>query len=244
MTTLCVIPARFASQRLPGKPLKSIKGIPLVMWAFNSARAADVFAEVVVAADDRRICDAVSFHGGRAVMTSAAHASGTDRVNEAAQSSSCTHVVNLQGDEPQVPAALLAAFCARLKTIDDNTLLTCVTNATIEESCNPNVVKAVLDIQGYALYFSRAQIPCDRNGATGLPVLKHIGLYGFSRGGLARFCALPCGELEQREKLEQLRALEHGMRIACIKTEYSGAGIDTPADLAQFRARVGAAEID
>jgi 3-deoxy-manno-octulosonate cytidylyltransferase (CMP-KDO synthetase) len=242
MNILCVIPARFASQRLAGKPLISVKGLPLVMWVYN--RAHEVFGDVIVATDDQRIYDAVIKHGGAVAMTSAAHASGTDRVNEVAQARACTHVVNVQGDEPLIPAELLAMFSRELAKTDDNSLLTCVANATIEESANPNVVKAVLDQRDNALYFSRASIPYDREGQGKGPVLKHIGIYGFSRAGIAKFCSFPKGVLEQREKLEQLRALEFGMSIQCLKTEYDGLGIDTPQDLADFRTRVGAEEID
>jgi 3-deoxy-manno-octulosonate cytidylyltransferase (CMP-KDO synthetase) len=241
---LCVIPARFASSRLPGKPLKRIRGRPLIMLVYDRACESGVFNEVIVATDDRGIYTAIDELGGKAVMTSPAHVSGTDRVNEVAQARSFAHVVNLQGDEPLIPAGLLRELTGRLVKIDDNSLLTCVANATIEESANPNVVKAVLDQRDNALYFSRASIPYDREGQGKGPVLKHIGIYGFSRAGIAKFCSFPKGVLEQREKLEQLRALEFGMSIQCLKTEYDGLGIDTPQDLADFRKRVGAEETD
>jgi 3-deoxy-D-manno-octulosonate cytidylyltransferase len=231
---VCVIPARYASTRLPGKPLIEIAGVPLVMWAYNRARAAGVFSTVVVATDDQRIVDAVGHCGGAAVMTSAQHLSGTDRVLEAVHHVGGDYIVNLQGDEPLIAPFLLQEFSAALPTLDDTSLLTCVTNATIEEMADPNTVKAVLGDQGRALYFSRSAIPyCGRSEVrTGL---KHIGIYGFTRKSLELFCSLPPGSLETIEKLEQLRALEAGMTIRCIRREDGVMGIDTPEDLDAFR---------
>jgi 3-deoxy-manno-octulosonate cytidylyltransferase (CMP-KDO synthetase) len=236
MSILCAIPARYASTRLPGKPLLAVKGLPLVMWAYNRAVESRAFDAVCVATDDSRIYDAVTRHGGKALMTSAEHQSGTDRINEAAESFACDYVVNLQGDEPEVPAEILRQFAAELPRIDNNSLLTSLTNATISEASDPNVVKAVIDAQGHALYFSRSLIPYDRGGTTGM-IYKHTGMYGFTRASLKKFCSLPRGTLEVRESLEQLRALENGMRIICIVKEYSAAGIDTPEDLEHFRRR-------
>jgi 3-deoxy-manno-octulosonate cytidylyltransferase (CMP-KDO synthetase) len=229
-----VIPARYGSTRLPGKPLLPVKGKPLVMWVYDRAVESQAFARVCVATDDPRIADAVRERGGPAVRTAPDHASGTDRVNEAVRHDDSPFIVNLQGDEPDVPAPLLRAFSARVPRLDDNTLLTCVADATIVERDDPHVVKAVLDARGDALYFSRSAIPFDRSGGGGR-VLKHIGIYGFSRRGLQRFCALPRGRLEQAEQLEQLRALEHGMTVACMHTDYAGQGIDTQEDLELFR---------
>ena len=213
---LCVIPARFGSTRLPGKPLIMIKGLPLIMWTYNRALDSGVFEKVCVATDDRRIVNAVECHGGVAVMTASNHKSGTDRVREAAETwRRFDYVVNLQGDEPLVPIGLLRRLGRNIGRIDDNSLLTCVSYATIYEKDNPNVVKVVLNRSGEALYFSRSPIPFDRDGAGG-PILKHCGIYAFTKQGLKYFCGLPYGELEQREKLEQLRALEHGMKIQCF----------------------------
>lgn len=231
---VCVIPARYGSTRLPGKPLAEIGGLPLVMWAFKSAAKTGAFDAVIVATDDARIFDAVEKRGGRAMMTSSDHKRGTDRINEVVQKTHCGFVVNLQGDEPQMPAEVLKHFAGELKKCDDNTLLTIASHATIEEADNPNVVKVVLNAAGEALYFSRSIIPYDAS-AVGT-CLKHKGIYGFTRGGLRRFCSSPEGELERRESLEQLRALEHGMKIRCIVRDFESAGIDTPEDLARFRA--------
>jgi 3-deoxy-manno-octulosonate cytidylyltransferase (CMP-KDO synthetase) len=228
--------------RLPGKPLLEIKGLPLVMWAFNRARDSGAFSDVAVATDDQRIYDAVRRHGGEVVMTSPAHASGTDRVNEAAAALGADFVVNLQGDEPLVPVELLVDFCRELVRLDEKSLLTIVSNATIEEMSDPNVVKAVLAGDGRALYFSRSPIPYTGRSEDIKAGYRHIGIYGFSKESLSRFCGLPQGYLERIEKLEQLRALEAGMTIRCLTREYRGIGIDTPADLEAFRRLVGGAE--
>jgi 3-deoxy-manno-octulosonate cytidylyltransferase (CMP-KDO synthetase) len=234
---LCVIPARYASTRLPGKPLCVVKGLPLIMWAYNNAVAAKVFDSVCVATDDLRIHDTVLRFGGVCCMTSDRHASGTDRVAEAAAKFDFPYVVNLQGDEPATPPDLLAALAANLGRLDDNSLLTCVSNATIKDKENPNAVKAVCDVNGDALYFSRAPIPYDRDGGQ-KGILIHWGIYGFTALSLKRFCSFPTGVLETREKLEQLRALENGMRILCLATDHArGSGIDTQEDLDAFRER-------
>jgi 3-deoxy-manno-octulosonate cytidylyltransferase (CMP-KDO synthetase) len=205
------------------------------MWAYNRALDSGAFGKICVATDDPRIVDAVERHGGTAVMTKANHASGTDRVCEAARAlPQFDYVVNLQGDEPLVPVELLKSLGRHIRRIDDNSLLTCVSYATIDERDDPNIVKAVLNRRGEALYFSRSSIPFDRDG-DGEKALKHVGVYAFTRQGLEYFCGLPCGELEKREKLEQLRALEHGMKIMCFPFEYDGLAIDTPEDVEKFK---------
>jgi|WetSurMetagenome_2_1015567.scaffolds.fasta_scaffold00077_47 3-deoxy-manno-octulosonate cytidylyltransferase (CMP-KDO synthetase) len=234
---LCVIPARYASTRLPGKPLIRFRNLPLVMWCYNRAKKSGAFAFVCVATDDRRIYETVEQFGGVAMLTSPRHASGTDRVFEVAQKLGYRYIVNLQGDEPLVPFALMRRFARRLTALDDNSLLTCVSNAAAGDKDNPNVVKAVLDRCGNALYFSRAAIPYDRDGGK-KPAAAHRGIYGFTARSLARFCGFSPGELEKREKLEQLRALENGMRIACMRTAARYCGIDTPDDAAAFKKTV------
>jgi 3-deoxy-manno-octulosonate cytidylyltransferase (CMP-KDO synthetase) len=235
---ICVIPARYASTRLPGKPLLEINGLPLVMWAYRSAERAKAFDRILVATDDDRIAHAVQHHGGIAVMTSAGHSRGTDRVYEAAKNEEYGFIVNIQGDEPDLPAGVLADFVEHCTALDDKTLLTIAAHATIREIENPNAVKVVCDARGYALYFSRSPIPYDRDRAGGSHgFLKHRGIYGFSREGLRRYSSLPEGILERRESLEQLRALESGMGIRCLVRDFESVGIDTPEDLAAFRAR-------
>jgi 3-deoxy-manno-octulosonate cytidylyltransferase (CMP-KDO synthetase) len=234
---LCVIPARYGSTRLPGKPLLEIDGLPLVIWVYNSAKKAGCFDKTVVATDDKRIVESVERHGGFAVMTSPRHKSGTDRVFEVARKEKYGFVVNLQGDEPEIPAGLLRRFTAALLHIDNNSLLTTVSHATIRYVESPDVVKAVLDAKGNALYFSRSLIPYDRRKRGLKMFLRHTGIYGFTSQGLRRYCAFPEGTLERRESLEQLRALEFGMEIRCLVHDFESYSIDTPQDLAAFRRR-------
>lgn len=236
-SVLCVIPARYGSTRLPGKPLLTINERPLVMWAYERAVQSGAFDRVVVATDDSRIHETVQGHGGESVMTRSDHASGTDRANEVVQGTNYGYVVNLQGDEPEIPSDLLKKFVARLQKLPTNSLLTCVAHATIEQKDDPNAVKVVMGAGKQALYFSRTSIPYVR-GTHSAPPWVHIGLYGFPRPVLEAFCRLPRGELEQAEMLEQLRALEHGMSIYCMETEYRAHGIDTPEDLEAFRLRM------
>ncbi len=236
-SVVCIIPARYGSTRLPGKPLVEINGLPLVMWVYACAQRSQVFDRIVVATDDERIVRTVEHHGGEAVMTAAHHKSGTDRVFEASQKIPCGYIVNLQGDEPYLPVELLAGFCAAVRGIDDFTLLTVVSHATITGIDNPNVVKAVLDAENRALYFSRSPIPYDRDGSGRAAFFRHVGIYGYSAAGLERYCTFPEGKLERLERLEQLRALEFGMRIKCIVHDFESVGIDTPDDLAAFRQR-------
>ena len=234
---LCVIPARFNSNRLPGKPLIMVKNIPLVIWVYNRAMESDVFDKVCIATDDRRIVDTALQFGAIAVMTSASHASGTDRVREASAALPYNFIVNIQGDEPLIPTEALRTMAKYMESIDDNSLLTCVSNATIEDGNNPNVVKVVCNEKLEALYFSRSLIPYDRD-RSGAQVLKHRGIYGFTKAGLSRFCDLPQGRLEQAEKLEQLRALEYGMSVKCFRYDYSGIGIDSAEDVDAFKKMV------
>lgn len=230
---ICVIPARIGSTRLPEKPLKEIEGIPLIVWVYRNARDSKAFDETIVATDNSRIAAVVEAAGGSAVLTSPDHVSGTDRVFEVARKCSCTHIVNVQGDEPRIPHALLQNFSKTLTQIDDNSLLTIVSHATIEEKNSPNVVKAVLGRKQHALYFSRSAIPFERESCA--PCLKHIGIYGFTRSSIERFCSFPPGELEQTERLEQLRALENEMSILCMIHDFESIGIDTPEELELFR---------
>jgi 3-deoxy-manno-octulosonate cytidylyltransferase (CMP-KDO synthetase) len=235
---VCVIPARYGSTRLPGKPLLEVKGLPLIMWAYNQAVKAGVFDTVIVATDDQRIQHSVEAHGGQSVLTSRNHKTGTDRVREAIANIDCEYVVNIQGDEPDIPVHILRDFRKNLTRLNEESLLTCVSNATIEDMENPNVVKVVLAANGEALYFSRCAIPYHRDTRRKYGY-RHAGIYGFTRGGIAKFCGLRQGALEQVEMLEQLRALEAGMKIICLVRTYTSTGIDTLDDLEAFRHRMG-----
>lgn len=245
-----VIPARYASSRLPGKPLADIGGKPMVVRV--AERAAEAGAEeAIVATDDARVQAAVEAAGYRALMTSPAHASGTDRLAEVAELLDCDDddvIVNVQGDEPLIAPALIRE-CALCLASHEEAAIATLAHPLFgsEEFRNPNVVKVVTDQQGYALYFSRAMIPWPRDAFAaadpdpslpeGLPVLRHIGLYAYRAKFLREFAGLAPAPLERFEMLEQLRALWHGYRIAVAVTpEAPGAGVDTPEDLERVRA--------
>ena len=242
------IPARYAASRLPGKPLRTIGGEPLVLHVARRALAAGA-REVWVAADDERIAQALEGSGVRIAMTSPDHASGTDRLAECARIAGWaddTIVVNLQGDEPFAPASGLQA-AARALAESGAEMATLAT--PIEDAAtlfDPNAVKLVRADDGTALYFSRAPIPWPRDAFAadrsvlpdGGPWLRHIGLYAYRAGFLQRFAALPPGRLERIESLEQLRVLEAGFRIAvALSPEPFPPGVDTPEDLARAEAR-------
>ncbi len=232
-----VIPARHASTRLPGKPLALIAGLPMILHVQRLALRSGA-AEVIVATDDARIRDACSAAGADVEMTDAGHASGTDRIAEVAARRGWppeSIVVNVQGDEPMLPPALIAQAAALLAGdpgASIATLATPITEATDYE--DRNVVKVVADTRGRALYFSRAPIPWNRGGAA-MPAgaaRRHIGLYAYRVAALQKLAALPPSAHERVEKLEQLRALEAGMAIAIADaSEVPGPGIDTPEDL-------------
>lgn len=236
-----VIPSRYGAQRLPGKPLADLGGRPLVLHVCERARESGA-AEVLVATDDARIRDTCARAGVTVEMTSADHASGTDRIAEVAARRGWDDddlVVNLQGDEPLMPPADIEQVARLLETgVDMSTLCTPIHD--LAEFLSPNVVKVVADGQGRALYFSRAPIPWNRDGATGgiasqqqhHGALRHIGLYGYRVSALKRLAATPPCELELLEKLEQLRALWLGMCIAIdVARELPGPSVDTLEDL-------------
>jgi 3-deoxy-manno-octulosonate cytidylyltransferase (CMP-KDO synthetase) len=233
---LGVIPARYASSRFPGKALVSIAGKSMLQHVWDRASQARYLTEVVIATDDERIREAAQGFGARIVMTRADHLSGTDRVAEVASASNAQWIVNVQGDEPLIdPAAIDAAILGLLE--QDDALMGTLKKRIerTEEIHDPNVVKVVADREGNALYFSRAPIPCVRDAEGNLPAhFKHIGLYVYRRDFLLGYPDLPCGPLEQAERLEQLRALENGFKIRVVETEYESLGIDTPADLARM----------
>lgn len=235
---LVVIPARLAATRLPGKPLADIAGAPMIVHVLRRAQEADV-GPVVVATDSREIADAVTAAGGRAVMTRADHPSGSDRIHEAvtAVDPDGVHdvVINVQGDLPTIDPRIIAAALVPLAdpAVDIATLAAVITRA--EEREAPSVVKVVgtpVSAQRLrALYFTRATAPWGEG-----PLLHHIGLYAYRRAALARFVSLPPSVLEEREKLEQLRALENGLRIDVAVVDDVPLGVDTPADLERARA--------
>ena len=234
MKRLVVIPARYASTRLPGKPLADIAGKPLIRWVYDAARQSKLAHEVIVATDDERIRDAVSAFGAAPVMTSPECPSGTDRVYEAIRERKADVIVNVQGDEPLIRGDMIdTLFAAFEQEPLEMATLSCPL-ADEDEFRNPNIVKVVPDANGFALYFSRSPIPFFRR-PTGVPMYKHIGIYGYSRSFLETFVKLPGGRLEETESLEQLRALEAGHRVKVLVVDYDGISIDKPEDLDRAR---------
>jgi len=231
-----IIPARWASTRFPGKPLALLAGQPVIRHVYAAAVSACPEALVSVATDDTRILDAVRHFGGNAVMTRSDHASGTDRILEALATLD-THgdiscVVNVQGDEPLIrPERIRLAVDALSARADVHWSTLVYPLAAHAAVLNPNVVKVVLAHDNTALYFSRAAIPFDRDATGAARYFGHIGLYVYRIDALRQFAAWPPGKLEQSEKLEQLRALEHGLKIQCVCVEDATIGIDTPEDL-------------
>ncbi|MBQ6758103.1 MAG: 3-deoxy-manno-octulosonate cytidylyltransferase [Selenomonadaceae bacterium] len=232
MKSICVIPARYSSTRLPGKPLKDICGKPMICRVWERASRARSVAEVIVATDDERILRAVEDNNGRAMMTRADHKTGTDRLAEVAEKfPNVEVVVNVQGDEPLIEPSLIDELVAAFVADKDLQMATVATELTdAAEMNNPNNVKVVLGKNNDALYFSRSLIPYPRNAGKS-PVFKHIGIYAYRRQFLIDYAKMTPTPLEQAESLEQLRALENGFRIRVIKSSCQFIGVDTEEDL-------------
>lgn len=246
MKTYAIIPSRYGSSRFPGKPLAVLAGKPLVAWVVDAVKKARGFDEVLVATDDDRIAAAVEANGGKAVMTPSELPSGTDRIACAARNflgadfGDDDILVNVQGDEPLVDPLLVEALAAKLKEDSRWSMATAVTPIrSAEDFAAKSVVKVVLDRDGGALYFSRAPIPCNRDSEPDFPALgpkspalyvRHIGIYAYRGEFLKRYILEPQCVLEKTEKLEQLRALWMGAKIAVIETNDDGVGVDTPED--------------
>jgi len=237
VSAIAVIPARYASSRLPGKALADISGKPMIEHVYRRAAAARSIESVIVVTDDERIYRAVQAFGGAARMTSPSHQSGTDRIAEIASDLTASVIVNVQGDEPLIEPAMIDEAVAPFAT--DPTLMMSTLRRRIDdenERQNPNVTKVVVDRDGFALYFSRAPIPFVRPGCPPAPAWRHVGLYVYRRECLLKLAALPATPMEKSEALEQLRALEHGIRIKVVETQFDCVGVDTPEDLARVRA--------
>jgi 3-deoxy-manno-octulosonate cytidylyltransferase (CMP-KDO synthetase) len=251
MKAVALIPARYFSTRLPGKPLVDIAGKPMILHVVERARLCPLIQRVIVATDDQRVFDAVTQAGAEAWLTSPAHRTGTDRLAEVAAQLDAEVIVNVQGDEPLIESATIEAALAPLLADDSSVMsTTCEPIESIADVLNPNVVKVVVDAAGFALYFSRNPIPYLRNEALTHGTLtaaleaqpellarfaKHTGLYAYRREFLLKYAKLPATPLEQAESLEQLRALEHGYRIKVVKVAHRSIGVDTPEDLALVR---------
>ncbi len=232
MNVVGIIPSRYGSTRLPAKALALIGGKPMVQHVYEQAKRATMLDEVLVATDDERIAKAVAGFGGRSVMTSPAHRSGTDRIAEVARQLDAQVFVNIQGDEPLIrpePINHIAQFLLAHRAVPMATVMTKLTRA--EDVQNPNVIKVVVDEDGYALYFSRSPIPFVRNAQPPVTHWKHLGLYGYQRHFLLQYPHLAPTALEQAEQLEQLRALGHGQKIKVLETPFDSVGVDTAEDL-------------
>lgn len=230
MNAIAIIPARLGSTRLPRKILREIAGKPMLAHVYKAARACGSLERVIVATDSPEIMDVCARNGWEVQMTSASHASGTDRVHEVAGRMEADVYVNVQGDEPLVRPQHLSALLELMKNTEIE-VGTVKTPCSPEDIPNPNAVKVVTDLAGRALYFSRATIPHDRDGAREVRYFKHLGLYAYRKASLDRFCALPQSELERAERLEQLRFLENGIPIYVAETPFDTIGVDTEEDL-------------
>lgn len=231
-----VIPARYLSTRLPGKPLVSLAGKPMIQRVYERVRLAQRVDRVIVATDDERIVKAVEGFGGEARMTRADHRTGTERVAEVAAREEAELFVNVQGDEPLLDPVAVDTAVASLREEPAASLATVATPIkTPADIMDPNVVKTVLDFDGNALYFSRAPVPWVRDTASKIQVrhLKHLGLYVFQRDALLEYPTLPQGELERSEQLEQLRWLENGWKIRVAEVEHDAVSVDVAEDVAR-----------
>ncbi len=229
MRALAVIPARLASTRLARKALREIAGVPMVGRVYEAARAAKGLADVIIATDSDEIMAVCAHHGWKARMTATAHRSGTERVHEVAQVISADVYMNIQGDEPLTRPEHVEALLALMADAQVQ-VGTIKTPCAAEDVPNPNAVKVVTDAAGRALYFSRATIPFDRDGAAPR-YYKHLGFYAYRKAALDRFVALPESALERTERLEQLRFLDNGIPIHVAETPYDTVGVDTEEDL-------------
>lgn len=241
MRTAVIIPSRYSSTRLEGKPLIDIAGKPMIQRVHEAASRATLIDRIIVATDDERIFKAVLQFGGEAELTSPHHMSGTDRIAEVADRLSCDMVVNLQGDEPLMDPALIDQAVRSVGDHEDVYMASAKTPLRrIEDRQNPNIVKVVSDCNHYALYFSRSPLPycwCgqEQGGALGF---RHIGLYVYRKDFLMHLVRLEPSPLEKQERLEQLRVLENGYRIKLVTTDYDSPGVDTPEDLEKVRKRL------
>jgi 3-deoxy-manno-octulosonate cytidylyltransferase (CMP-KDO synthetase) len=225
-----IIPARWGSTRFPGKALHGIAGKPLIRHVWERCLEADCLDQVVIATDDMRIAEVGFNFGAEVAVTAADHPSGTDRVAEVTRKlKKASIILNIQGDEPLVDPALLRRLVRKLQDNRNIPIITAATPISPEELLSENNVKVVMDRRGDALYFSRSAIPF-RRGTNEIPSYKHLGIYGYRRKALLEFVRMSPGSLEQAEQLEQLRALENGLKIRVVVSETGSIGVDTPED--------------
>ncbi|MCX8022666.1 MAG: 3-deoxy-manno-octulosonate cytidylyltransferase [Syntrophorhabdaceae bacterium] len=237
MKNIIVIPARYGSTRLPGKPLRMIAGKPLIQWVYEGAKRSLKKDGIIVATDHIEIMERVISFGGEAIMTGSGCKSGTDRVYEAIKDKKGGDIiVNVQGDEPFIRPDMIDTLFELMEREHHEMATLCTPIKNMEEYKDPNTVKVVLDRSSYALYFSRSPIPYLRGKGTPPYLFKHIGIYAFTKSFLEKFVSMDVGLLEEMESLEQLRALENGYRIKVLLTEYEGFGIDIEEDIIKAEA--------
>ncbi len=233
--TAIIIPARYGSPRLEGKPLIVVEGKPVIQWVYEKAKQAKLADIIIVATDDERIFDAVKAFGGNVEMTSVNHKCGSDRIKEVAlRHPEISFIVNLQGDEPLIKPESIDEVAKNVKEDANADISTLIRKITPEEAENPNLVKCVVDINGFAMYFSRSKIPFERNEGKS-DFYGHLGIYGYKREALLKMTELPQSSYEMSESLEQLRALQNGMKIKTSVVDFIPVGIDTAEDLEKFK---------
>jgi 3-deoxy-manno-octulosonate cytidylyltransferase (CMP-KDO synthetase) len=231
-----IIPARYGSSRFPGKPLADIHGKSMIQRVYEQCKKTSVLQEVIVATDDARIEAHVKSFGGKVILTSPEHQSGTDRCAEIAAGLDCDAVINIQGDEPFIDPAQVELLASAFENSNTQiaSLVKKITSAA--DVANPNVVKAVLNLQNEAIYFSRSAVPYNRTPGNEVTYYKHIGIYGYRKQVLLHITRLPVSTLEKAESLEQLRWIENGYRIALRETDLETLAVDTPEDLQRILA--------
>ena len=233
--TAIIIPARYGSSRLEGKPLIKVEGKPIIQWVYEKAKQSKLADMIIVATDDERIFDAVKSFGGEVEMTSTDHKCGSDRIKEVVmRHPEISFIVNLQGDEPLIKPESIDEVARNVKEDEMADISTLIRKITPEEAENPNLVKCVVDINGFALYFSRSKIPFERNVGKS-DFYGHLGIYGYKRDALIKMTELPQTTYEMAESLEQLRALQNGMKIKTSVVDFVPVGIDTAEDVEKFK---------
>lgn len=233
--TAIIIPARYGSSRLEGKPLIKVQDKPIIQWVYEKAQQAKLADIIIVATDDQRIYDAVKSFGGNVEMTSIEHKCGSDRIKEVVmRHPDISYIVNLQGDEPLIKPESIDEVIKNVKDDVSADISTLIRKISSKDAENPNLVKCVIDKFGYAMYFSRAKIPFERNLGKS-DFYGHLGIYGYKRESLIKMTELPQSSYEQAESLEQLRALQNGMRIKTSIVDFVPVGIDTAEDLEKFK---------
>ena len=233
--TAIIIPARYGSSRLEGKPLIKVEGKPVIQWVYEKAQQTKLADIIIVATDDERIYDAVKSFGGNVEMTSPEHKCGSDRIKEVVmRHPEISYIVNLQGDEPLIKPESIDEVAKNVKEDKLADISTLIRKITPEEAENPNLVKCVVDNLGFAMYFSRSKIPFERN-IDKADFYGHLGIYGYKREALIKMTELPQSSYEMAESLEQLRALQSGMKIKTSVVDFVPIGIDTAEDLEKFK---------